>query len=40
MMYVVSHEALPESHRSGYEGEATVGFFAGFVLMFLLDTLL
>ncbi len=40
MMYVVSHEALPESHRSGYESEATVGFFAGFVLMFLLDTLL
>ncbi len=40
MMYVVSHEALPESHRSGYENEATIGFFAGFILMFLLDSLL
>jgi len=40
MIYVVSHEALPESHRSGYENEATLGFFIGFILMLLLDTML
>ena len=40
MIYVVSHEALPESHRSGYENEATLGFFIGFIVMLLLDTLL
>ena len=40
MIYVVSHEALPESHRSGYENEATLGFFAGFIVMLLLDTML
>ncbi len=40
MVYVVSHEALPESHRAGHEGPATVGFFAGFIVMLLLDTML
>ena len=40
MIYVVSHEALPESHRSGYENEATLGFFIGFIVMLLLDTML
>ena len=38
MIYVVSHEALPESHRSGHETSATIGFFAGFIVMLLLDT--
>lgn len=37
MIYVVSHEALPESHRSGREKEATVGFFLGFIAMLIID---
>ena len=40
MVYVVSHEALPETHRSGNEDKATLSFFAGFIVMLLLDTLL
>ncbi len=40
MIYVVSHESLPESHRGGHEDKATLGFFIGFLLMLLLDTLL
>jgi len=40
MVYVVSHEALPESHRSGHEGKATLGFFAGFLVMLALDSAL
>ncbi len=40
MMYVVSHEALPESHRTGHEGKATLGFFLGFLVMIYLDTTL
>jgi len=38
MIYVVSHEALPESHRSGHEAPATLGFFLGFLVMLYLDT--
>ncbi len=38
MMYVVSHEALPESHRTGHENKATLGFFLGFAVMLYLDT--
>ena len=37
MIYVVSHEAIPESHRTGHEGKATIGFFAGFIIMLYLD---
>ncbi len=40
MVYVVSHEALPETHRSGHEDLATLSFFLGFIVMLLLDTLL
>ena len=40
MVYVVSHEVIPETHRHGFEGEATVGFLLGFLLMLSLDTLL
>ncbi|BAA80692.1 probable zinc transporter ZupT [Aeropyrum pernix K1] len=40
MVFVVSYEALPESHRSGNEKLATVGFFAGFIIMLYLDTAL
>jgi len=40
MVYVVSHEAIPETHRTGNEDKATLAFFTGFVVMLLLDTLL
>ncbi len=40
MIYVVSHEVIPETHRHGYEEEATLGFITGFIIMLILDTLL
>ncbi len=40
MVYVVSHEALPETHRTGHENLATLFFMIGFILMLLLDTLI
>ena len=40
MLYVVSHEIIPESHRQGHENFATGGLMAGFVLMMVLDTAL
>lgn len=40
MLFVVSHEIIPESHRQGHEKFATTGFMLGFVLMMLLDTAL
>lgn len=40
MLYVVSHEIIPESHRQGHEHSATSGLMIGFVLMTLLDTAL
>ncbi|MCE4624401.1 MAG: ZIP family metal transporter [Desulfurococcales archaeon] len=40
MIYVVSHEAIPETHRSGHEGKATLAFFTGFIVMLVLDTML
>jgi ZIP family zinc transporter len=40
MLYVISHEIIPESHRAGHERWATCGLMAGFVLMMVLDTAL
>jgi ZIP family zinc transporter len=40
MLYVVSHEIIPESHRQGHENFATAGLMVGFVLMMVLDTAL
>ncbi len=40
MLFVVSHEIIPESHRRGHETLATGGLVAGFVAMMLMDTLL
>lgn len=40
MLFVVSHEIVPETHRSGYETEATFGLVGGFVTMVLLDAAL
>jgi len=40
MLFVISHEIIPESHRKGHEISATVGLMLGFVLMMVLDTAL
>jgi ZIP family zinc transporter len=40
MLFVISHEIIPESHRKGHEAVATGGLMLGFVLMMLLDTAL
>ncbi|HEY4582791.1 MAG TPA: ZIP family metal transporter [Lysobacter sp.] len=40
MLFVISHELIPESHRSGHESFATAGLILGFVVMMLLDTAL
>lgn len=39
MLFVVSHEIVPETHRNGFETEATFGLVAGFVGMMILDSL-
>ena len=39
MLFVVSDEMIPESHRKGFEREATFGLIISFVIMTLLDTL-
>ncbi len=39
MLFVVSDEMIPESHRKGFEREATFGLIVGFVIMMLLDYL-
>lgn len=38
MIFVVSHEVIPETHRNGHQTSSTVGLIAGFILMMLLDT--
>jgi len=40
MLFVVSHEIIPESHRRGHETLATLGLMVGFVAMMMLDSLL
>ena len=40
MLFVISHEIIPESHRKGHEAYATGGLMLGFVLMMVLDTAL
>lgn len=40
MLFVVSHEVIPETHRNGHQTPATVGLMAGFALMMVLDTTL
>jgi ZIP family zinc transporter len=40
MLFVISHEIIPESHRKGHEAFATGGLMLGFVLMMVLDTAL
>ncbi|HJS02331.1 MAG TPA: ZIP family metal transporter [Variovorax sp.] len=40
MLFVISHEVIPESHRQGHEAFATGGLILGFVVMMVLDTAL
>lgn len=40
MLFVVSHEIIPESHRRGHETLATAGLVVGFVAMMSMDRLL
>jgi ZIP family zinc transporter len=37
MLFVISDEIIPESHRKGFEKEATFGVMIGFVVMMFLD---
>jgi len=37
MLYVISHEIVPETHRHGYENEATFGLTIGLLVMMFLD---
>lgn len=39
MIFVVSDEMIPESHRKGFEREATFSLIVGFIVMMLLDNL-
>ena len=39
MLFIISDEIIPESHRKGFEREATFGLIIGFVVMMLLDCL-
>ncbi len=40
MLFVISHEIIPESHRKGHEGHATLGVLVGFIVMMVLDVAL
>jgi ZIP family zinc transporter len=40
MIFVVSHEIIPETHRNGHQTTATIGLVAGFAVMMVLDTTL
>lgn len=40
MIFVVSHEVIPETHRNGHQTFATIGLMLGFAVMMLLDTAL
>jgi len=39
MLFIISDEMIPESHKKGFEREATFGLIVGFVVMMFLDTL-
>jgi zinc transporter, ZIP family len=40
MLFVISDEIIPESHRKGLEKEGTIGIMVGFVVMMFLDVAL
>ncbi len=37
MLYVISHEIIPETHRNGHQNKATLGLAVGLVIMLFLD---
>ncbi len=40
MLFIISHEIIPETHRHGHQAAATTGLTAGLILMMLLDVTL
>lgn len=40
MIYVISHEIIPETHRRGFQNQATGGLTAGLLIMLFLDVTL
>ncbi|MCV2878777.1 ZIP family metal transporter [Sedimentimonas flavescens] len=40
MLYIISHEILPETHRNGHQNRATAGLLFGLILMMFLDVTL
>ena len=40
MLFVISDEIIPESHRKGFAKQATFGLMVGFVVMLFLDVVL
>ncbi|TCP63032.1 ZIP family zinc transporter [Rhodovulum bhavnagarense] len=40
MIYIISHEIIPETHRHGHQNRATTGLTAGLILMMILDVTL
>ncbi|QGX41810.1 ZIP family metal transporter [Permianibacter aggregans] len=40
MIFIVSHEVIPETHRHGHQTMATMGVMIGFAVMMVLDTAL
>jgi zinc transporter, ZIP family len=40
MLYVISHEIIPETHRRGFQKQATAGLIVGLAIMLFLDVTL
>lgn len=40
MIYIISHEIIPETHRGGHQNAATAGLAVGLVVMMFLDVTL
>lgn len=40
MIFIISKEIIPETHKRGFEREATTGLILGFILMMFLDVAL
>jgi ZIP family zinc transporter len=37
MIYVISHEIIPETHRHGFQNASTLGLMIGLAVMMFLD---
>ena len=40
MLYIISHEIIPETHRHGHQDAATTGLTIGLIVMLILDVAL